>query len=534
MNTTLQIIISAIDNASSVLQGVAGGLGAVATNTQSLFSDTSAASESVLNALTLVGAAATAAAGAIGVATMDTQAATARLNTTTSDSISNADAAAQGQGALGDELRYAQNQANLAADALRKLETDGKGTADTIDQAQQKFDLASAKLQVLQGRMDDVGKSASSLEAGFQGTIDAGVQLGFTVDDTTNALNILEPMMGSKMATSALSAAENLSRMSSGTLGLTDAARLLGTAMETGMGRGLATYGIIVKDGVGGTELLTAAMQQSKGQAAAYAQTLSGALSIAWATINQDMSDAGNKYMPVVTDAVMAFTNSVLPALVKILEDVATLLAKHQTLFTILAMGIVATVIPAFVAWGVAAASAALATAVSLAPFFIAGVATAAIVAGVFWVVQNWQSIWTGFSTWISGLLDTVAGFFSGWYNKIMAFITPIINAVKSVGSMVGGAFNAAASVGSAIGGAVGSILHVNDAIITPSGQVIQTAADDYLFATKTPGSLGGRGSGNVTVNIMGGSYLDSTGATMIANAIGQQIVRQLKVSNFN
>ncbi len=323
--------------------------------------------------------------------------------------------------------------------------------------------------------------------------------------------------------------------MSNGTLGLTDAARMLGTAMETGMGRGLAQFGIVVKDGVGGTDLLTAAMQQSTGQANAYAQTLSGALSIAWASINKDMSDAGNKYMPLVTSAVNTFTNVVLPALVNILNGVADLIQKHQTLFTILAMGIVATVVPAFVAWGVAAVSAAAATIVALAPLFITGIAVAALIAGIIWVVDNWKTIWTGFTTWISNLLDTVVGFFQGWYNKIMAFITPIINAVKSVGSMVGGVVGAVGNAASSAVGAVGSILHVNDAIITPSGQVIQTDVSDYLFATKNPGALaGGGGHGSVIVNVLGGNYLDSNGATMIANAIGKQIVQQLRVSNFN
>jgi hypothetical protein len=39
----------------------------------------------------------------------------------------------------------------------------------------------------------------------------------------------------------------------------------------------------------------------------------------------------------------------------------------------------------------------------------------------------------------------------------------------------------------------------VNDAVITPSGQVIETSPQDYLFATKNPGSMGG--GINITVN---------------------------------
>jgi hypothetical protein len=71
----------------------------------------------------------------------------------------------------------------------------------------------------------------------------------------------------------------------------------------------------------------------------------------------------------------------------------------------------------------------------------------------------------------------------------------------------------------------------VNDAIITPSGQVIQTSPQDYLFATKNPGSIGG--GGGVTVYIQGGNYLDSQGATMIGNALAKQIQMQLKLRNY-
>ena len=147
-------------------------------------------------------------------------------------------------------------------------------------------------------------------------------------------------MMGSKLAGSAIVAAENLSRMSAGTLDLEGASRLLGTAMETGMGRGLATYGIIVKDGVGGTDLLTAAMEQSKGQADAYANTLSGQLSIAWAAINKAMSDNSQVYMPAVTAAVAYFTNTILPNLVNALNTAIDFVGRHKVAFVLLSAGI--------------------------------------------------------------------------------------------------------------------------------------------------------------------------------------------------
>lgn len=42
----------------------------------------------------------------------------------------------------------------------------------------------------------------------------------------------------------------------------------------------------------------------------------------------------------------------------------------------------------------------------------------------------------------------------------------------------------------------------VQDAIIAPNGNIITTAPDDYLIATKTPGSLGNKGGTNINVNV--------------------------------
>lgn len=54
--------------------------------------------------------------------------------------------------------------------------------------------------------------------------------------------------------------------------------------------------------------------------------------------------------------------------------------------------------------------------------------------------------------------------------------------------------------------------ISVNDAIIAPNGNVISTAPDDYLIATKTPGSLVGSGAANVNF-----TFIDqSTGAKSV------------------
>ena len=75
-------------------------------------------------------------------------------------------------------LGYATTQTALAKDALDKLTASGNANSDQVDAAQMKYDLAAAKLDVLKGRMDDAGKSAESVKAGFEGIISAGRQTG--------------------------------------------------------------------------------------------------------------------------------------------------------------------------------------------------------------------------------------------------------------------------------------------------------------------------------------------------------------------
>ena len=59
-------------------------------------------------------------------------------------------------------------------------------------------------------------------------------------------------------------------------------------------------------------------------------------------------------------------------------------------------------------------------------------------------------------------------------------------------------------------------VTHVNDAIITPQGKIVSTAPDDYLIATKTPGSLAG--GGEVVVNFQ---MIDqSTGASVETRSV--------------
>lgn len=89
--------------------------------------------------------------------------------------------------------------------------------------------------------------------------------------------------------------------------------------------------------------------------------------------------------------------------------------------------------------------------------------------------------------------------------------------AVKSMAQLnIGGSSRLAPSVSS-------RIRSVNDAVISPKGDIISTHPDDWLIATKDPGSL--RGGGGITINISG-TFMDDRDA---AKRMGREIIRQLQ-----
>lgn len=92
-----------------------------------------------------------------------------------------------------------------------------------------------------------------------------------------------------------------------------------------------------------------------------------------------------------------------------------------------------------------------------------------------------------------------------GWADKLFTSLSKL-NLVQGAKSVLSGAASAA-----------GKIIGVNDAVISPQGNVITTAPDDYLIATKDPSSLG-MGSG-LTFNF------DFTGATI---ADKDQFIKQV------
>jgi phage-related protein len=109
--------------------------------------------------------------------------------------------------------------------------------------------------------------------------------------------------------------------------------------------------------------------------------------------------------------------------------------SKNQTAIYVLAGAIVGGLTPAI--WGAITAFASLA--ITLAPFIIGGAIIGALVAGIVWIVQNWEmissraiQIWDGIASYLTGIWNTITtGMMTVW-NGVVSFFTALWEGVKT------------------------------------------------------------------------------------------------------
>jgi hypothetical protein len=432
------------------------------------------------------------------------------------------------------------------------------------------------QLDILTNAQKLSGDSTDDVTEKLEDQATANVSLGFSVTDSTNSLK--QAFTATKSVSEAMQvnqAAMDLARAKN--LDLATATNQVILAMN-GQGRALATYGIQIKDGLSGMDALQAVQGAVNGQAQAYAGTLSGSLAVAMQSFNKLVSDMGSTQLPMLTQF--------LGVIVKIIDAVDDWTQKHQKLTEtiLLFVGILGGLLTLLGSLLIIFGTLAVVVAVLGGPFTLL-IGLIALLAAI--IIANWTSIkenleaiwqlmvgivqkywkqivevllpglgsllvfivsnlgeiqsawntvwgavssffigiWDGIKTALTSALDFLRSTIQAFVSWATGIFAPVLNAVNAVGSV-------ASSFGKAVGGAVSSVLNVHDAIITPGGQVIQSDPSDYLIATKTPGALTG-GGGGIVVNILGGNYLDSQGATMIANELAKQINRQLRLRNY-
>src|SRR3990167_236568 len=118
----------------------------------------------------------------------------------------------------------------------------------------------------------------------------------------------------------------------------------------------------------------------------AQSNTLIGKWSNLMDTINAKFRDLGQKLLPLLKPAI----DGLITAISKIdIDKIFKFFSEHQTAVLILAGAILGIFVPALWALAVAAG----ASLIALAPYMLAGAAIAGIVAGIIWIVKNWDML---------------------------------------------------------------------------------------------------------------------------------------------
>ncbi len=92
---------------------------------------------------------------------------------------------------------------------------------------------------------------------------------------------------------------------------------------------------------------------------------------------------------PKVQELAATLAEKLLPPL----QTVGAFIAEHKEIWAAAAIVIGGVLVGAFVAWAVAAGAAAVATIIAIAPVLAIGLALTALVAGIIWLVKNWDDL---------------------------------------------------------------------------------------------------------------------------------------------
>lgn len=112
-------------------------------------------------------------------------------------------------------------------------------------------------------------------------------------------------------------------------------------------------------------------------------------------------------------------------------------------------------------------------------------------------------------------ITDAIAGTVD-WAEALIKALREILSLFSKVASLTSGG-----GILASAGKLLGKVLKVNDAIIAPNGNVITTHPDDYLIATKNPGSL----AGGISITITGNTFMSDEDA---AEKIGDMLISKL------
>jgi hypothetical protein len=552
-SSTLSIIVTAIDDASAQLAGVFNGVETKAIEAQQTV--TSLGTQMTIAGVAMAGIGekvtsfmqSVVDAGAKGETASDSLNTTlASLVSTAQQDISSKDANTAATQKLNAQKATLTAQINLEQEALTKaIAKYGENSPQVAD--------ASAKIQTYQASLQKVNDalnqhaallnlssaSVAVLSQQFHSASDANVQLGFNVEDSLRSFQSL--MQATHDVTQSMqlnTLAMNLARDKQEDLGT--ATNQIVQILEGG-GRAAKQFGINMSETATPAQALAQLTQMLGGQAQAYADGPAGKAAVAQAEWNKTMEDAGVTILPIVDALIekigklVSWVDAFIEAHPKLAQAILVGIAVFGGLLLVLG-SIMLVVGPLLIAFGTMGGVVA-----AVAVGIIAAISALSVIVTL--IASNWKTITQDAQAFWNGLINIVSNAILTIENLVQGFVTKIQNMFNAVTNMVRSIASAAGSVGNAVIGGASTVIHAfaSGGIVTgPTLAMVGEAGPEAIIPLSAfdGGSSLGRGvggsGGSIVVNINGGNYLDSNGATMIANAIGKQVQRQLRVSNFN
>ena len=492
----------------------------------------------------------------VGAATA-TQNAMANSTTLVQGIILQGQQLAAGDGAVSAAKKDVIDKINAQKVAIQALEAPISGAGKTIAQLATAENKAASEIALhrdtlaqLQGKLEifnnlqtEAGSTVGDLTTQIQDQANKNIALGFTYSESIDSLSKLSASTGSTKS-GILANADAMALATVKGISLSQASDALSQAYQ-GNGRALQNYGVIIKDGLSGSQALQAVwtvlgteMQNQQG-------TMGQAVRVIDAEWNKLMSDLGNSQTGVLTPVFQAVSKIIVGL------DAWTTAHPKLTQALLLFVGVLGMALVAFAA--IVTFLALIAGAVALLGSSVVigiGIIVAAFAGLITYLALNWNSIVTnlevvgeGIKNIFIAVLNFVTNLFETWFNKIMGWINTIIQSLQRIASQVGGAVSGTVS---AVGGAISSVLPhfatggiVNGPTLAMVGEggpeaIIPLSMVGGSTSSPLPSGLGGGNNGQgITVYITGQVYSTDDQAKKFGDAIAKQINRQLKITSF-
>ena len=177
--------------------------------------------------------------------------------------------------------------------------------------------------------------------------------------------------------------------------------------------------------------LLMQGTTDAQGDAARTSGSYANQVRALQANIEQLQIELGTKLLPIATQFVSLLTEKGIPAIV----ELTNFAKENETALKALAIGITAMLVPAFVAWTIAAGKAAIATLIAAAPLIALGLVVAAL---AYIVMKNWDNIKNAIES-LKNAFASIPKFVSSVFSGLADIILrPFRQALDGVRDMAG------------------------------------------------------------------------------------------------